>query len=69
MKIQSCPFCNSEFIGYMEKIENIYKDGVERVEVWAFCRNCGHRGMSAKGLFSSKEERKEAAYRMWNTER
>lgn len=69
MKIQSCPFCNSDYIGYMERIISRFEDGRERAEVWAFCRGCGHRGLIAKGIFKSDDEKKEAAYRMWNTER
>lgn len=60
-----CPFCGGEVIGIQKEVIKKYDLGEDRIKVWAFCRNCGHRGLSAFGRFT-QEEAVQAAYKLWN---
>ncbi len=60
-----CPYCGGEVISVNRKVVKKFESGEDKVQVWAFCRNCGHRGLSAFGRFS-KEEGVNAAYKLWN---
>lgn len=64
----SCPICNGDFIGYKREVIQQYNSGEDKVRVWAFCRNCGHRGLGAFGRFSEREGI-EAARKLWNESR
>ena len=70
MKINSnpCPICGGERIGVRREIITAFDVGEDKVKVWAFCRNCGHRGLSAFGRFSEKEG-ENAALKIWNDQR
>lgn len=60
-----CPNCGGDKIDVKRKVIVKFEIGDDRVKVWAFCRNCGQRGLNAVGRFS-EEEGKEAAIRLWN---
>ena len=60
-----CPHCNGENIDINVKVITRIENGIDRLQAWAFCRNSGHRGLSAIGRFSEMEA-KEGALRMWN---
>lgn len=64
---KNCPRCNGDKIDAQRKVITHFEVGEDKVQVWAFCRNCGHRSLSAFGRFSL-EEGKDAAYRLWNQE-
>ncbi len=63
--IKPCPICGSERIDIKQEIITHFEVGENKVKVWAFCRNCGHRGLTAFGRLSD-EEAKAAAAQMWN---
>lgn len=65
--IKSCPRCGGERIGIHRKVLTHFEVGDDKVQVWAFCRNCGHRSLSAFGRFSV-DEGTDAAIRLWNQE-
>lgn len=65
IKINPCPHCGGERIDIKTEVITRYEIGNDNVKVWAFCRNCGHRGLSEFGRFS-EEEGREAAIRKWN---
>lgn len=67
MFIKPCPRCNGDKIGTQRKVITSFEIGEDKVQVWAFCRNCGHRSLSALGRMS-EEEGREAAIRLWNQE-
>ncbi len=62
---KSCPLCNSDWIDYKREILTSFEYGEDSVRVWAYCRNCGHRGLNAYGRMSV-EEGKKAAIAQWN---
>lgn len=66
--INPCPICSSDKLGIKQEVIKKYSKGEDNIKVWAFCRNCGHRGLSAFGRFT-EEESKVAAIKMWNQER
>ncbi|MBR5178952.1 MAG: hypothetical protein IKW90_09175 [Lachnospiraceae bacterium] len=59
--IKPCKICGGDRIDYKTEIYN--KDSVK---TWAFCRNCGHRGLSAFGKYVNEASAREAALAMWN---
>ena len=63
--IKPCPICGSEKIDIKREIITRFEIGDDKLKVWAFCRNCGHRGLGAFGRFS-KTEAQNAAIKMWN---
>lgn len=65
--IKPCPRCGGDRVATQRKIITHFEIGDDKVKVWAFCRNCGHRSLSAFGRFS-KAEGSVAAIRLWNQE-
>ncbi len=63
-----CPICGGERIGVGKEVITAFEIGDDKVKVWAFCRNCGHRGLGAFGRLSESEIQ-EAAYKMWNDQK
>lgn len=63
--IKPCPICGGERIDIKKDIIHHFEVGENNVKVWAFCRNCGHRGLSAFGRFSDTEAQ-AAALKLWN---
>ncbi len=64
---KSCPECNGDMIDTQRKIITHFEKGEDKVQVWAFCRNCGHRSLGAVGRLSI-EDGKVAALKLWNQE-
>ncbi len=63
--IKPCAICGSTRIDIKREIITPFEIGDDKVRVWAFCRNCGQRGLSAVGRLTEKEG-EDAAIRLWN---
>ncbi len=62
---KSCPVCNGDRINTKRIVVRKYEYGEDSVQVWAYCLNCGHRGLNVYGRMSEAEG-KTAAIRQWN---
>lgn len=64
---EPCKQCGSTWIDFKKEIVQMYDDGRDKMTVWCFCRNCGHRGMSVTQRFVDLDDAKDAAYTLWNS--
>lgn len=60
-----CPICGNDKLALKKEVIKKYAKSEDNIKVWAYCLNCGHRGLSAFGRFTD-EEAVAAAYKMWN---
>ena len=61
----SCPVCDSNNIQIHKTIITHFEIGEDNIKAYAFCQNCGHRGLGAFGRFTDQEILKETA-KLWN---
>lgn len=68
-RVKPCPICGGDRISTKIEIIQMYDNGYDKMNVWAFCRNCGHRGLQSTGRFATKQDAIDQAFSMWEKER
>ena len=52
IRVKACKICQSDKIDYKIEVLTSFEVGDDKIKSWCFCRNCGHRGLSAFGRMS-----------------
>ena len=67
-QIHPCRSCGGKKIDVKTQEELIFENGEKKMKVWAFCRNCGRRGLSVTARFRDMEDARDSALLVWNNE-
>lgn len=60
-----CPICGNIEIGLKKNVVSDTPNG-KKIKIWAYCKNCGHRSMTATDIYASKEDEIAAGILLWN---
>ena len=67
-QIHPCRSCGGEKIDIETQEERVLDNGEKKMKVWAYCQNCGRRGLSVVARFSDMEDARDSALLVWNNE-